>query len=294
MDMKKGISLGGALLLTAALLLRAGEAAQAARQATELCVQSVIPALFPFFAVTGLAVKLDAAAALEKAAQPLMRRLFRLRGVCAVPLAAGLVGGYPTGARSAAELYRDGAVSREEAELLLGFCNNCGPAFILGFVGTEVLQSGGAGAALYAIHVLSALLTGMILCRSGKARGTTALPCPAPKKPPSLPEAFTASVAGAMRSTAGICAYVVLFRTAIAVTPIPEFFLGALEMVSAVTALTPGRSGFVAAAGILGWGGLCVHCQTMSVAEGLSLKYHWMGKAMQAGLSTALALLVLR
>ena len=44
------------------------------------------------------------------------------------------------------------------------------------------------------------------------------------------------------------------------------------------------------AAGLAAWGGLSVHCQTMAVTEGLSLRWHWAGKALQAGVSVLLAL----
>ena len=62
-------------------------------------------------------------------------------------------------------------------------------------------------------------------------------------------------------------------------------------MVTGTAALSPGRLGFLTAAGIVGWGGLSVHCQTMAVLSGtgLSLRRHWLGKALQALLSVLLA-----
>ena len=58
-----------------------------------------------------------------------------------------------------------GAVSREEAERLLGFCNNSGPAFIVGAVGAGIFGSPSVGLALYGIHILAAVLTGLLLRR---------------------------------------------------------------------------------------------------------------------------------
>ena len=50
---------------------------------------------------------------------------------------------------------------------------------------------------------------------------------------------------------------------------------------------------FVICAGLLGWGGLCVHCQTVSLLQknGLFSRTHWLGKALHALCSTALACL---
>ena len=39
------------------------------------------------------------------------------------------------GAKAVAELYQQGLCSRQEAQRLLGFCNNSGPAFFIGVVG---------------------------------------------------------------------------------------------------------------------------------------------------------------
>ncbi|MDE7055028.1 MAG: sporulation protein, partial [Oscillospiraceae bacterium] len=62
-------------------------------------------------------------------------------------------------------------------------------------------------------------------------------------------------------------------------------------MVSGVAALTPGKAGFLAAAAIVGWGWLSVHCQALSLTApaGLSFRWHWAGKAVQAALSAILA-----
>ena len=86
-------------------------------------------------------------------------------------------------------------------------------------------------------------------------------------------------------------AFVVLFRVLAALMPaqIPGVVLGALEMVTGMAALEPGQAGFIAAAAMAGWGGLSVHCQAMSVAEGLRFRWHWVGKAVQAVISGVLA-----
>lgn len=289
--MKKLVPVLSVLLFGAFLLLRPEAATGAVRGGLELCWRTVIPSLFPFFVVTSLLLQLGFAGILQGLAAPFMGPMFRLRGVCAMPLAAGLLGGYPTGAKTAADLWREGLLTRQEAELLLGFCNNCGPAFLLGYVG-GVLGSPRAGVWLYLIHTASALLTGMLLCRLCRDRGPAMLPCRLPRQTVSLPSALTGAVTGSFASTLNICAFVVLFRVLAALLPpeLPAWCLGILEMVSGVAALTPGRAGLAAAAAIVGWGGLSVHCQTMSVAGELSLRWHWAGKLLQAGLSAALAL----
>ena len=277
----------------ALLLLRPQKAASAVRAGLALCAGTVVPSLFPFFAAISLLLQLGAAEALGRLCAPIMRPLFRMRGVCALPLLAGLLGGYPSGAKTAASLYAQGRITRQEAELLLGFCDNCGPAFLLGCVGAGVLGNPDAGLWLYAVHILSAILAGILLCRLSGDRGPVLLGSALPAAPVSFPQALTSSVTGALASTLNVCAFVVFFQvlSALPPAPPPPLVLGILEMVGGVASLTPGPGGFAAPPAIVGWGGLSVHCQAMSLAapEGLSFRWHWAGKALQAVLSALLA-----
>lgn len=295
MCMKK-LSILAVLAVGAALLLRPETVSAAVREGLGLCARTIIPSLFPFFVVTSLLLALGLADGLQGICSPFMGPLFHLRGVCALPLITGLVGGYPSGARTAAELYRQGQLSRQEAEVLLGFCDNCGPAFLLGYVGAGVLGSSRAGAWIFLIHVLSALLTGFVLCRLVRDRGPALLDSRLPANILPFSQALTGAVSAALASILHICAFVVAFGVLSALLPawIPPAASGVLEMVSGVSALSPGRTGFVLAAAIVGWGGLSVHCQALSVAgpEGLGFRWHWAGKALQAVISALLALLL--
>lgn len=290
--MKRMIPTAAVLSFAALLLLHPEAATAATEEGLLLCFRTVIPSLFPFFVVTSLLTQLGFAGLLQGLFAPLMGPLFKMRGVCALPLLAGLLGGYPTGAKTAADLHNEGIIFKEEAERLLGFCNNCGPAFLLGYVGAGILGDPALGAELLVIHMISALLTGMLLSRLGHVKGPVLLPCRMPDAPIHLPRIFTGAVTGSLSSMLNICAYVVIFRTAAALLPLPGQWLGAVEMVSGLASLTPGKASFILAAAITAWGGLSVHCQTMAVTGGLSMKWHWLGKAMQTVIAAALALLL--
>lgn len=291
--MKKALPAVSILAVALLLLLRPQEAADAVRDGLSLCGRTVIPSLFPFFVVISLLLQLGLAESLQCVCGAVMGPLFHLRGACALPLLAGLLGGYPSGAKTAASLYAQGRITQQEAELLLGFCDNCGPAFLLGCVGAGVLGNPDAGLWLYAVHILSAILAGILLCRLSGDRGPVLLGSALPAAPVSFPQALTSSVTGALASTLNVCAFVVFFQvlSALPPAPPPPLVLGILEMVGGVASLTPGPGGFAAAAAIVGWGGLSVHCQAMSLAapEGLSFRWHWAGKALQAVLSALLA-----
>lgn len=292
--MKKFFSIGLVLIFAVLLLARPEMASAAVRDGLSLCARTVVPSLFPFFVVTALLLQSGLDSLLRPICAPFMVPLFRLRGECAAPLLAGFLGGYPAGARSAAQLCEQGGISRGEAERLLGFCNNCGPGFLIGFVGTGVFGSVRAGAALLAVHIAAALVSGMILCRLPGSSEPPRLTCNLPTLSVSFAKALTSSVSGALSSTLSICAYVVFFRTAAALLPseLPAAVLGTVEMVSGIATLSKNAASFVAAAGITAWGGVSVHCQTMAVAGDLSLKYHTLGKLLQTVISVALAAVI--
>ena len=158
---KRVLSLLGSGALAILLLRQAETAAQAVRDGVQLCLTSVIPALFPFFAVSSLLVALGAASAAGRALARPFRQLFRCGGAGCAALLLGLVGGYPVGARTAAELVRRGELSPAEGARLLTFCNNAGPAFAIGVAGVSVFGSARTGVWLYLLHCAAALLPQM-------------------------------------------------------------------------------------------------------------------------------------
>ena len=286
------------LLFAAALILRPAEAADAARQGLQLCLQTVLPSLFPFFVLSSLLVACGAADDFGRALAPVMRPLFYLSGAGALALALGLVGGYPVGARTTAELYRGGELSRAEAERLLSFCNNAGPGFILGVCGGAVLCDARAGLYLYLVHVAAALLTGVMLRRCTVMECAAERPHRQRPQAKSLVSAFPAAVRDSFAAVWSVCGFVVIFavvlRFVTLLLPGRVLLVGFIELTNGVLSLPADRGGFVLCALFLGWGGLSVHAQTLSVLEdsGLSPRLYFLGKATQAALSAPLALLV--
>lgn len=285
----------GCLAALGLLLARSAEAAQAVRDGLALCAGSVIPALFPFLAVSGLLTALDAGAS------PALGPLARLLGCSQAGARAfllGLTGSYPVGARTVAQLYRRGGISRREACRLLLFSNNCGPAFILGVAGLGCFGSLRAGVLLWGVHILAALVIALALPR--RAAEPPERPGSVPARPPLVP-ALIAAVRDAAGTMVYICGFVVFFlvltRLLTALTglehPLP---LGLLELTGGILRLSGTRGDFVLAAALMGWGGVCVHCQTAAVLEGsgLHMRGYLPAKAAQAVLSAALAVPISR
>jgi len=279
--------------LLVCFLARPESTRAAALEALGLCAYSVVPALFPFLAVSSALT----AAGFGEWISPLLSRwmtpLFRLPGTAGSALLLGLVGGYPIGARTAAELYRSRRLTRSEAERLLTFCNNSNPAFLISVLGSGVFGSVRTGVWLWLIHVATALGTGLLLSRRQKVSSRSAPPTP--QAEPLLP-AMVRSIRDAAAGMVPLCGFVVLFY--VLANPLTALegrwgavLTGLLELFSLTPLLPCDRFGFVLAAACSGWGGCSVLFQTAAVLEGsgLSLRPCLAGKAVQGLLSGALA-----
>ena len=142
---------GAALFLL--FLFSSAEARQGAADGLQLWGTLLVPSLLPYFAAAGLLTRLGAVDALARRLAPAAARLFGVSGAGAAVFLLGLSGGYPLGAASIGELYRDGVIQNDEAEHLLAFCDNSGPAFAVGALGAGVFGSAGWGLQIGRAHV---------------------------------------------------------------------------------------------------------------------------------------------
>ena len=276
-------------------LADAPEIRAAAAEALALCAGSVIPALFPFLVLSTLLVSLGFGEWLSPYLAGLMTPLFRQPGLASGALVLGLVGGYPIGARTAAELYRRRLLTEDEARRLLTFCNNSNPVFLISVLGAGVFGSVRTGVWLWLIHLLSALLVGLLFRGGGDGKPARVPPAPAPAAV-SFPAAFVGAVGSAAGAMVSICGFVTFFY--VLAKPLSALgghlapaLVGLIELFSLTPLLPPDRLGFVLAAGISGWGGLSVLCQTAAVLDGTGLPLIpcLLGKALQGLLSALLA-----
>ena len=310
------LCLGGLLVW---FLADAGAVRDSVAEALALCARSVVPSLFPFLVASSALLALGFGELAAPWLAGLMEPLFRVPGAGSAALVLGLVGGYPIGAKTAADLYRENLVSREEAERLLAFCNNTGPAFILGVVGAGVFGSGKAGLLLYLAHILASLAVGIIFRFYKPSHRPRTFRGSGPQfQSASFPAAFTHSITGAMASGLNICAFVLFFTvflrllsyggilgtlarlTSALLSPLGmdelwarRLLTGLLEVSSGVTSLTDGAmTGRLSmAAFMLGWAGVSVHCQVLAFLgdSGLSMGTYVVGKLLHGLLSSLIA-----
>lgn len=311
------------ICVTAALCIYPSETVQAAKNGLNLCGNVIVPSLFPFFVLSNLTVSLGITRYLGKLLEPVMRPLFNVSGECSSALVLGFIGGYPVGAKTALSLYENGSCSKTEAERLLSFCNNSGPAFILGVVGAGIFNSSRIGLILYLVHALASIIVGILFRNWGRGRPGSGKKKVIEFRTVSFSKAFVDSILSSVRSTVNICGFVIFFTVFIkmlylaGIIPAVSSFLGSvfsslglssdlakslltgiIELSSGVWSLNgvPLKSAVSMAAFMLGWAGISVHFQTLSFIgdSGLSVKSNILGKFCHGGISAALVFLLNR
>lgn len=273
-----------------ALILDTQTAVSAAREGIELCIRTIIPALFPFFILSSLLT-----GAISQFRIPVLRPLGAL---CRMPsgseplLLLGLLGGYPAGAQNVTQCHSQGKLPANDARRLLGFCSNAGPAFLFGVAASQFPEKWMAWC-LWGVHIAGAVLTGVLL--SGSSREQTRL---------DTGNGVTVSQAldTGLRTTARVCGWVILFRvllgfltrwlfwrfsdtTQVLLTGLAELSLGCLGL----SRIENVGLRFVICAVLLGFGGLCVLMQTYAVTGKLGLGSYLPGKLLHGLLSFQLS-----
>ena len=293
----------GFLLCGAGLLCYSKAVSAAMTQALALCVQVLLPSLFPFFVLSSMVISTGVIQRLSTRLEKPFQWLFGLPGSFGAALLLGAAGGYPVGAKTIATLYQQGQCSKRDAEKALRFCNNAGPAFLISAVGASLLQDPHAGLNLYAVHVLSALIIGFIYRKNTDHVKYHCITADHMRNTATI-SLFLRAVTDAFSSFLNVSAFVLIFSvisTMLQQLPLIDslhclpgggilwygLLAGFLELTSGVACLTQGGlppSILLPALSFLcGWGGCSVQFQTISLLHdaGLSCRQYLKSKLLQ-------------
>ncbi len=295
------------------LLIAPSLCINAATEGLLLWFNKVLPSLLPFIILINLLVGLNILEPLSLRLSPITTKIWNLPGDVGFAFLMGLIAGYPMGAKIIKQLLVQKTLSQSQAEKALCFCNNCGPLFIIGTVGTILLKNTITGYFLLFIHLLSATLISLLL------RGYTVNKLPSHPHPPhtssfQFASAFTQAVENGMDTIVCVGGYIIFFSvltniltnstlfkaflTLPLITSLPHnitfgILTGILELSNGVGALSksylsnPSMYTLALLAAIIGFGGFCVYFQTLYVLEDISLstKPYLISKLLQAILS---------
>lgn len=277
------------------LILDSRTALEWGAEGIDLCFRTIIPSLFPFFLLSGILVSSFAGSSIQILRS--LGRLLRMPDGTETLLISGFLGGYPIGAAAIREAWHQGSLQKEDAERLLSFCNNAGPAFLFGMA-AQFFSERNAAWVLWGIHILSALTVGVLFRK--EPQKSSIVPA---RERKTLPQALNSAIL----ATAQVCGWVILFRVLCGFLTrwflwlLPDWtqvlICGLLELANGILELDKLSSRelrFLLCSVVLSFGGLCVLLQTYSAARGLNIRYYVMGKLSQSIVSLLLSLLYLR
>ena len=299
------------LAVFAVVLISSDIAIEYMKKGLSLCARVVIPSLFPFAVISELLVASGIGFSLSAPLARPMKKIFGISEAGACVFLLGTLCGFPIGARSAALMYDRGDISAREFTRLMTFCNNPGSAFVISAVGVSLLGNGQLGVLIYVCVILSALVVGFVgqfFFRDGEENQSTSRAL-APSANEMAVEIFTRAVSSSASSMLTVCAYVTFFSTLVGCVghflsmagvsaTLTAFVSGALEIsggVGAMSALPEPMLAAVGCAAVVGWSGISVHCQIMSMCagRGVSFKPYFIAKAAQSIICAAMVAAVL-
>ncbi len=203
----------GAFLLTLVILSFPADCLSLALKGLNLWFEKMIPTLFPFMVLSGMIIQMNLTDAFVKILNPVLGRLFRLKSACIYGILVGFLCGFPMGAHVAARLYEEKQINRQEASLLLAFCNNIGPVYFLSFVlpTLSLHKKLPFLLGMYGIPFLYGLFLRYVIY--GKHIGERGEKIPQKEKAvPSLLQALDDSIFRALGSIAKLGGYMVFFN----------------------------------------------------------------------------------
>lgn len=272
------------------LILDGKTASNGAQTGIQICLNTVVPSLFPFFLLAMLLISSFSGGLFPSI--PLLSKIMSIPQGTEFLVLSGFLGGYPVGAQCVASAFRAGILSRKQSSRMLSFCNNAGPAFLFGMVASFFPERKYAWA-LWGIHIVSAIFVALLF-----PADRTDIAEKKNQQPTSVSDALQASI----RVMGTVCGWVILFRVLISFlekwilwifpSELRVLLIGLLELSNGCCELAtiPDITiRFVICSCMLAFGGICVTFQTISVTKGIPLQHYFRGKLLQTFISFVLS-----
>ena len=273
--MKKAYTAAAAFSAVLFIILIIAEPVTCSKGAAEgilLSGRVIIPSLFPFTACVLFIMK-SGALNIFKFAEPFTKKIFKLSPELFTLMLLSFIGGYPIGAKLLNEAVKLKKTSAKNAGIMLNYCVNAGPAFIVLAVGGGIIGSKTVGYILLCAHIFSSFILSFIFGFFIKNEKTE---CIQEKNNSNIADNFVNSVSEAASAVLSICAWVVLFSTIISYIeqysqklPFLKYLSPLLEVTNAVSH----TRNILIIAFLLGFSGLCIWSQIISVGRLLKINY---------------------
>lgn len=214
------------VLCGAFLILFPSTSQNAVAEGISICLNVLIPSLFPFMVVSVFLNESGLINSIFAFPSKLLSRFTHVNTALCNIFFVGMIGGYPSAAKNISVCLKNGQIDCKTAEILLCFCTNAGPSFLISAVGSKMFLSPALGVVLYVASLLSSVT--MMLIYSPKLGSFKINP---PQKRKSISKSLIASVKSCCSSMLMICALVLLFSSVLIIAEKATTNLGVFKAV---------------------------------------------------------------
>lgn len=291
---------------------------ESAKEGLYLWFNVLLPSLFPFILISDLMISFGVVDYFTRCLEPIMRPLFNVPGIGAFPLTMSVMSGYPVGSKITSKIRKEGLVTRNEANLLIGFCSTSGPLFILGSVTIGLLGTPELGLLLLIPHYLGALTIGLVLGlfnreKHNKKHGNHIMNDAIKTQNKSAGSIISKSVTDSMNAIITVGEFIIIYSVIINIVlqsngfnliinvlskitriehqSLKAIFAGIIEITNGCSLLSqlniPLINKILFINFIIGWGGLSIHSQAISFISETDIKprFYLVSKALHGLLS---------
>ncbi len=266
------------LLLLILFIVCSDTVKNAVGNSLRLSVASVIPSVFPSAMLSSVLAAVGGGELFGKLTGKPISRVFGTSDNAASAVLLGLLCGFPIGAVTAFELYRNRTLTEKELFLTVSVSSVPSPAFVISAVGGAMLGNKRLGILLYIIIIISNIISARLFSPK-KEKCYIEYETNTEKK--DFISAVVSAIPSAVSATLNVTAYIVFFSALCAcITDITAFFdvsdtftsvlHGFLEISGgcAEAASACGSLAFPTCAAFLGFSGVAVHFQIISATDG--------------------------
>lgn len=240
-----------------------------------LCIQVLIPSLFPFMVLSSYLVCSGLSSKLPDSFGKISEKIFGLPKECLAVILLSIIGGFPVGAKGINTLYKEKIINTKQAEQMAMFCVAPGPGFLVTYAGCSMLGNKAAGYILLVSQILSFTITAVVSKITTKKKTTNNTS--EFKKVHFTPNTMVIAVTDAIKSCAIMCALVVIFGAICEIfitltESLPQFaFITAIIEITNGIKFLSAQNSLVLISAMCGFGGFCVHFQIFAILGNIKI-----------------------
>ncbi|MCI9370552.1 MAG: hypothetical protein HFH65_09590 [Lachnospiraceae bacterium] len=147
------------------MLLHSSETMTGALNGLNLWLFTVVPSLLPYMIISAFLTENGSFRFLCRFLSPVTKHVFGLSEECGYIILLGFLCGYPIGSKLSADLVKKNEISVREGQILISFCNNVSPAFMITFLIGGIIGIPAFSSVLLAVMLGVPLFLGIVFSR---------------------------------------------------------------------------------------------------------------------------------